>query len=63
MLKRCWSAPLYFVLITVIVQAQSPQTTPLPTSWERRAGPGYLPSAQGAVAPKDICKSLVQSIQ
>jgi hypothetical protein len=60
MLKRCWLAPLYFVLITVIAQAQSSQTpAPLPDIVGDWTGTWatYSP-AQGAVAPKDICKSL-----
>lgn len=60
MMKRNWLVIPCFVLLTSLTQAQSPQTTAqLPDIAGDWTGTWatYSP-AQGAVAPKDICKSL-----
>ena len=61
MLKRCWLSLLCSVLIIGITQAQRTETKPqvpdIAGDWTGTWAT-YSP-AQGAVPPKDICKSLV----
>ncbi|MFY9611189.1 MAG: hypothetical protein WAU45_21585 [Blastocatellia bacterium] len=61
MLKRRWLPLFYLVLIVGITQAQSTETKPpapdIAGDWTGTWAT-YSP-AQGAVPPKDICKSLV----
>ncbi|HWO00280.1 MAG TPA: hypothetical protein VNS63_13535 [Blastocatellia bacterium] len=60
MLKRCSLAPLFLVVMLGIINAQSAETKPqvpdIAGDWTGTWAT-YSP-AQGAVPPKDICKSL-----